>query len=201
MTALDWRHPAVLGEALARMARVMERWVTEHAATEVPLPWLVPERYVDATRPSWAPPQPATVHGSWVASGEQSFLQLAEEGRLPLSLRFIGWTPCVREETFGPHHHYTFIKAEVFEWVDPQRDEASQLEALVGAARDALAPETPGLLREVPLTDGTWDLELNGLEVGSYGVRVSPLSGRRYLYATALAEPRFSEALAMDAPT
>ncbi len=188
-------HPDIPARALARLARVMERWVEQENAREVPLAWMTPHAYVEVTRPAWAPEQPVTEHGYLVASGEQTFLQLAEEDRLPKAECYIGWTPCFRHETFDEQHHFAFLKAEAFAWLDETRPEDHQLIEWVERARRVLQDETEGDICPVPLEDGSWDLELNGVEVGSYGIRALPLTGRRYLYGTALAEPRFSFAL------
>lgn len=189
------KHALISAQSLARMSRVMERWVHGLGAVEVPLAWVVPEAYTEATRPAWAARQPSTPHGRLVASGEQTFLQLAEEGILPPGRRFIGWTPCFREENFDATHHYTFIKAEVFAWVDESVSVSDQLLCLIDGARRALQPETDLPIVPVPQSDGSWDLEIQGVEVGSYGMRRLPQSGRPYLYGTALAEPRFGFAL------
>ncbi len=45
---------------------------------------------------------------------------------------------------------------------------------------------------EIVATDEGWDLEVNGIEVGSYGFRQS--GGRRWACATGLALPRFDVA-------
>jgi Seryl-tRNA synthetase len=188
-------HPIIPAQSLGRLARVMERWIEECAAVEVPLDWMAQEPFVEATRPPNVPPQPQTPYGHLVASGEQTFLQLAEEGQLPFPGRYIGWTPCFRQETFDAQHHFYFLKAEVFAWLDETRDEQPQLLTILELARQVLQDETSEMVQPVSLEDGTWDLEVNGVEVGSYGIRRLPLSGRRYVYGTALAEPRFSFAL------
>ena len=188
-------HPNIPARALARLARVMERWVEEQGALEVPLAWMAPLPFVDATCPPGAPAQPLTDHGYLVASGEQTFLQLAEENRLPEAKVYIGWTPCFRHETFDDHHHFAFLKAEAFAWLDETRPDDLQLIEWVERARQVLQDETDADIRPVPLEDGSWDLELHGVEIGSYGIRAIPFSRRRYLYGTALAEPRFSFAL------
>lgn len=188
-------HPAIPAAALGRLARVMERWIEEEGATEVPLAWMVPRIYVDATCPPGRDPQPFTPHGHLVASGEQTFLQLAAADRLPDAGTFIGWTPCFRDEAFDALHHYAFVKAEIFAWTDPDRPEAEQIIGLVERARRVLQHETDAPILPHPLPDGTWDLTLHGIEIGSYGARSLLDGSRRYLYGTALAEPRFTRAL------
>lgn len=169
----------------------------------VDLPWVVPQKYSDATRPAGCR-DIATPCGSFVASGEQSFLQLREEGRLCSRTQgFVGWTPCLRDERrMDELHQHGFMKAEWFVPLKPGTDEAALLESLVqtqerlfielGTAAGSTADLRKALTREV-LTPEAVDILLAGIEVGSYGVR--EFLGARYLYGTALALPRFQQAL------
>lgn len=175
----------------------------------VSLPWVVPTRYTDVTRPPGAT-DVLTPHGALVASGEQAFLQLWDEAHLPPSrLGYIGWTPCFRDEpVLDDLHHHAFIKAELF--IPLEAACLAELDALEGPSQRLLArlveqqAEVFRLLasregrRGIPLVqervDGRQtDLLLAGIELGSYGLRC--FKDRAYLYGTALALPRFHVAL------
>lgn len=192
---VGWAHPPLPAEGLARMARVMGRWITQEGAVEVLLPWTAPDKYVDSTRPPNRR-RIATAQGQLVGSGEQAFCWLAGTGRLPAAPLMIGWSPCFRDEpVFDEHHHWGFLKAELFARVSPDGPEEDQLRALLARARGVLQPESVRLLKEEMQADGSWDLTLAGVEVGSYGIRQVPGTSHRYVYGTAIAEPRFGQAL------
>ena len=198
-------HASISPTALARIACALEMWVGD-GARHVDLPWVAPDQFVQASRPSDSFGQDvSTPHGQLLTSGEQSFCWLASQGLLDDGGPFVGWTPCFRdEERFDATHHYGFMKAEAFAWADDTslvlqvRGFASRA---LGVMRLLAGVGTP--IHMKPLEDGTVDLELGGVEVGSIGARRLPgcESGRTYLYATVMAEPRFSQALALARPS
>jgi hypothetical protein len=188
-------HPTFDAQTLARITRSVKLW-EEAGASFVSLPWTAPRAIIESTRPMWAGKDTQTQHDFLVASGEQSFLWLDEEGRLPENKLCVGWSPCFRDEhNFDDIHNYYFLKAEVYRRLGEGEDGERVLEQIVHTA--ACIMETIGGVRPTKVVMAPWqiDLELAGLEVGSYGCRPRP-NGRPYLYATALAEPRFSLALA-----
>lgn len=194
-------------DSLRLLDQALSLWVGEWGLTFVDLPWIVPAAYTAPTTPADRK-DITTPHGSFVASGEQSFLQLWSEGRLPASAEgYIGWTPCLRDEPqLDQHHQHGFMKAE---WFVPfpegavcgrvmarlatmlirQRMVFQHLAALSMGVRSYEAPEPTSVITGV----GQFDYELGSLEIGSYGGR--EFQGRRYLFGTALALPRFQQAL------
>lgn len=169
----------------------------------VNLPWIVPTQYSAITRPADRA-DIHTPHGVFVGSAEQSFVQYWEQGKLPAGAPgFIGWTPCLRDEpVLDSLHHFSFIKVELF-FELPARADArdvshelswvlTQQEAVFEAIARKAGYEHVPLLRERVSADQI-DLTLNGIEIGSYGVRA--LDRGRYIYGTALALPRFTQAL------
>ena len=169
----------------------------------IDLPWMVPKAFSDATRPSFCRDIP-TLHGSFVASGEQSFLQLWQEGRLPKRVAgYVGWTPCLRDEAvLDETHQHGFMKAE---WFVPLSKKLTaggheqQLMGLVGTQTDIFFEVAKVLgWRRKPFIHSEFtregvDLVLAGIELGSYGIRT--FNEKPYLYGTALALPRFTQAL------
>lgn len=196
--------PAVTGpfaaNSLLLLHRAVEWWVAQ-GFQYVDLPWMVPKEFSDATRPAYCR-DIESLHGSFVASGEQSFLQLWEQERLPAGAPgYIGWTPCLRDEVLDTTHQHGFMKAEWFVPLDPARDAMwrSWLLKLVGDQSVMFGTLTRRAGESLPpRAEAFWsgpeqiDLMIGGLEVGSYGRRF--FNGRPYLYGTALALPRFTQA-------
>lgn len=160
----------------------------------VNLPWLASRPVIEYTRPPQALGDDIyTPHGGLVASGEQSFIQLWLEGRLQPDTPYIGWTPCFRQESvFDALHHFYFIKAELFVLCESLDADNIQNGMVREATRYFVSQA--GTATVVPLPDSQMDIEVCGIEVGSYGRRKMP-SGETYVYGTALAEPRLSEAI------
>lgn len=102
-------------------------------------------------------------------------------------------SPCFRDDPVDEWHQKTFFKVELIVvgknplW-GPRKlaEEARRFFALHGAS---------GALLKT--TDDSVDVELGGIELGSYGWRrySSPEHTFEWTYGTGLAEPRFSMAL------
>lgn len=180
---------------LARFAAAGKAWIDE-GATWIDLPWQVPAEFTRATRPLFCHGRDVeTPHGTLLASGEQAFLWLDAQRRLPATC-LVGWTPCFRDEpVLDDWHQYGFIKLEAYRPLDGSADPQVELLAMVDRAQRHFRCWAAQDIVRRPLADGTIDLELNGHEVGSYGIRRHPtLTSRQYVYGTVLAEPRFSMA-------
>lgn len=125
----------------------------------------------------------------YVASAEQSFLQLEKDGRVfHDDYQYIALTPCYRDEWILDETHYNiFLKLEIFHY-NPTLPNGDYLWA--DAMRNFLQQE--GLPVELKPTDLGYDImDLSGLELGSFGYRTTP-KGVPYVYGTGLAEPRAS---------
>lgn len=174
------------------MGQVIE-WHRAQGARFINLPWMTAAGDARATKPDGHGEDIMTPHGVMVASGEQSFTKLAREGKLEGAPRYIAWTPCFRSEPdFDDTHHYYFLKAELFAWVEGPnpRQQVSEIARLASQALERWAGVD--LVRQ----DDEIELMAAGIEVGSAGIRQVPGDGRSYIYCTALAEPRFGQALA-----
>lgn len=156
--------------------------------TDISVPYVVDRDVSEVTLPQ---DKEATYHhGRKVYSGsaEQGFLQLMKDGQLPAG-KYMALTPCVRDDEPDETHAQVFMKLELI-WVDPP----GEMSALSVAAQATYVMKCFGIdAFSVPTDEAedSWDLETgSGLELGSYGIRV--YRGRRYIYGTGLAEPRFS---------
>lgn len=120
-----------------------------------------------------------------VASGEQSFLYLYLKGFLPKG-KYQTITPCFREEVFDETHTKYFIKNELIITDNVNRDE---LVKVVDTCKKFFEKE---LNRKVDIinTEEGFDLEVDEIEIGSYGIRSCGYLD--WIYATGLAEPRMT---------
>lgn len=155
-------------------------------------PWWVPSSIVDITRPK------DEKEGYFlqknqkelVASGEQSFLYLANQGLLPEG-KYQTITPCFREEVQGPMRRKFFMKNELIIAGSQDTDKLNELiEDCYNFFKKYI--ENSNKL-EIIQTDLGYDINYNNIELGSYGVRET--SFLKWIYGTGIAEPRFSRAL------
>lgn len=127
----------------------------------------------------------------YVASAEQSYIQLHKEGKLPNGM-YMAVTPCYRHERYVSNTHYLmFMKLELI---------------VVGGVTfancddiiDTVCDDARGFFlkqgHDVNRWDNNSEIDLttsNGVELGSYGYR-KMLDGTGYVYGTGCAFPRVS---------
>lgn len=131
-----------------------------------------------------------------VASAEQGFIDLERYSLLPDYVNFVSCTPCFRQIDAGrsKYHHPYFMKVELYVRLNEDDEAPAAAWELVHRASRFMKEHGAEDIRAVHLDDGSVDLEINGIEVGSYGYREHPEIGR-WAYGTGLAEPRFTQAL------
>jgi len=165
----------------------------------VEAPWIVQREFVYLTLPAGR--QAIEVgHGhALVGSAEQSFAELVSTGGLGPG-RYVAAGPCFRdEEVVDDVHRPAFMKVELIHVLE--RRERSPAARALDLAHDAL-----GFFRSVAGADRCtlqatgegYDVELNGLELGSYGLRT--MGDHLWAYGTGCAEPRLSTALHRAGP-
>lgn len=121
----------------------------------------------------------------YVGSAEQSFFQLIKNGFKPKE-SYMMITPCERSEKESEQHLNIFLKLELISMTKTYKD----------IVKDVLGfYKQQGFKPTVLNTNVGQDININGIEVGSYG-------NRKYLmnditYGTGLALPRISYALSM----
>ncbi len=149
-------------------------------------PWVVPGSVSAITFP-----EQMTAESVHVGSAEQGFLDLMLKGKLLTEQMYVSAGPCFRPQDAGkPDHEPWFFKVELFAIY--HIGEPLWMEDVMTDAFDYFQFET-GLTPDVVVTEDGKDLYLNGLEIGSYGVRT--YQGHSWVYGTGLAEPRLSLAL------
>lgn len=156
--------------------------------TYLDAPWLVSERAMSTTAPVEARLF-STFLGHLVASGEQSFIEMWLNGDLPEG-RFLCATPCFRDEPVVDElRRNYFFKVELIH-VNPGSDVTGAIDRMIREAEGFFNNFAP--TKRVPTELGT-DLEIAGVEVGSYGFR--QYHDLHWVYGTGCAEPRLSQAM------
>lgn len=149
-------------------------------------PWTVSEKVDNITKPSDRISfQLKHNDKCLVASGEQSFLYLYLKGFLPKG-KFQTVTPCFRFESFDFLHTKYFLKNEL---IVTDNVDTKQLVRIVEECAEFYQPMFKNTLDVVKTSDG-FDIEVDGKELGSYGIRSCEFLD--WIYATGCAEPRTS---------
>lgn len=139
-------------------------------------------------------------HDAWtmVGSAEQGFLQRIIDGNLDKNKTYLSCGPCIRkEEIYDDLHLPQFMKVELFRHCkDIKEADAVATEFIDNAFSYMRGFCLNDESIEKTETDdpSCIDIEINGIEVGSYGTRYYESVGW-WVYGTGLAEPRFSTAL------
>lgn len=176
--------------------------------TYLETPWWVSQDAVGHTLPRGVNPFVIRTHkwpGGWavedgppegflVGSAEQSMIHLMLTHSLSPGL-YVMAGPCFRNEiVVDEFHHQSFFKVELacvyLEGTLPSK-------TIFDIIKDAqvVHSRVGGVIPElVTMPDGKgYDLEVKGVEVGSYGQR--SLDGFGWVYGTGLALPRFTQAM------
>jgi hypothetical protein len=149
-------------------------------------PWTVSEKVDNITRPSHAVAYKLHHNGKClVASGEQSFLYLGLKGFLPKGV-YHTITPCFRDEYFDFLHTKYFMKNELINTKDVS---TQSLERMIDHSFEFYQQFFKKKL-EVVKTEIGFDIEVDGKELGSYGIRSCEFM--EWVYGTGCAEPRTS---------
>ena len=160
---------------------------------DVEAPWAVSQEIMDITAPAGSVLFPF-LNKLLVASGEQSFLQMVFDCRLPQG-RWQCTTPCFRDDKPDELHHNYFMKLELIDTGDTSHyslaDMLQKCHAFFSRYVKCRVESVvqPSLL---DLPNCSYDVvSAEGIELGSYGIRYHPLVGH-WVYGTGCAEPRLS---------
>lgn len=169
----------------ARLDRSI-KYFEKEGIPRIELPWTVTKSVSEITKPE--------CKSEWeifgknkvlVASGEQGFLYLYLKGFLPKG-RYQGITPCFRDDEIDLTHTKYFIKNEII--ITDDVSEKSLL-WLIDICKLFFEKELNKVV-DIVKTDEGYDLEVDGIEIGSYGIRKCDYL--EWIYGTACAEPRMS---------
>lgn len=190
---------------LAESVKYYER----HGFRYIDTPWLVQQKVNYTTKPRWAAPMHHYVKAldhtfHFVASGEQSFLQLQYEamksgGKLQGKYQTI--TPCYRDEDrIDSLRRIGFMKLEL---IDFSEITDLNLQYIVSVAMGNLGGYLPvmAMTNDQHTEHGIDIVDVrNHIELGSYGIREATIGGKtfQWIYGTGLAEPRLREVLKLQ---
>lgn len=151
----------------------------------IEVPWLVSLKAIRSTFSGDISPSIQNKYP--IGSGEQGFVELDLRGELPPG-RYITITPCFRNEPeVNDRTQLHFVKAELYDSTSYGSKYKLAGEAIVNFSTLAKS----GALTSVETPEGL-DINLNEIEIGSYGER--EYEGLRWAYGTAIALPRFDYA-------
>ena len=167
----------------SKIARAVE-FYRDRGFQYVEVPWVVHKEIIDITKPTDAK-YFNTFIGSLVGSGEQSFLSM----RKKLSGKYVCVTPCFRDEkSVDELHRNYFMKVELID-TDPDDLDKAYWD-MINISKEFF--ELYDFVDIINTEEGK-DIYINGLEVGSYGIR--SYKDFYWVYGTGCAEPRLSQAL------
>lgn len=181
---------------LALIHRAMEHY-KEEGCYYATVPYLVDPDIMAFTCPPGVIDKRLTHYDGkqYVASAEQSFLQMEKEGRLGSDQPpMMALTPCYRDESVLDDVHLNiFLKLEIFHYNPQALPGVNWAYFWAESMQSFFADE--GVWTHIVATEVGYDvLTKSDLELGSFGYRTSP-KGVQYVYATGLAEPRASIAI------
>lgn len=156
----------------------------------IEVPWIVGKDAIDVTKPQESR-YFETTFGHLVGSGEQSFLQIYNQ--LLSGRKYQCVTPCFRDEVNDDLHKMWFIKLELIQVLEKGQDFANMLQNVINDAWNFFNQFANEKQMQKTKQIDNIDIEINGIEVGSYGIRKH--QNYSWIYGTGLAEPRFSTAI------
>ncbi|MDW9481781.1 hypothetical protein GOB57_24335 [Sinorhizobium meliloti] len=170
-----------------RLARALDFYAAK-GFLRVELDWHAPKEICAITCPDEG--RMYAFDGEYlVGSAEQAFMDAQQRGSLPPG-RYVALTPCFRREKAVTETHLRhFMKVELFAAHEARGELAHEFALL---ATEFMQAETTQVVELVKTSEG-YDLEIGGIEVGSYAAR--KVDGMSWTCGTGLAEPRFSTAV------
>lgn len=172
-----------------------QSWWVAAGYRYIDVPYWVSERAIRMTLPKFLDHQhdifPVSNTGRHlVGSAEQSFCQMMLDGDLEPG-RYCAITPCFRDEVEDDLHQKHFMKLEILD----TSGATYALDRILSSAFEIMTAMSGFQSKNLKLIEyqGGYDINLGGVEIGSYGFREA--EGFGWAMGTGLAEPRFSVAL------
>ncbi len=161
----------------------------------IDVPWTVPKQVLKITcKEDHMFEDNKYLDNYLVGSAEQSFLDLIKRAKLTYG-KYCAVTPCFRNDVDDKLHQKYFMKVELIHYLEKFWTLEIDLETMIYDAKTFFSIHLPVNVVETrdKRSYSSYDIEHNGIELGSYGIRMH--ENIRWIYGTGLAEPRFSYAL------
>jgi len=177
-----------------KIAKSIEFYEKEQFS-RIEAPWWVSKEISEITKPAGVEDYFINHNQkALVASGEQSFLYMANKGRL-IKGQYQTTTPCFRDEPIGKLHKKCFIKTEL---IKTDRVNETELEKMIDVAyKFFLTYFDKNDIEIIQTGKQAFDIQTKNLEtpieLGSYGIRECEFL--EWIYGTGCAEPRLSRAI------
>jgi seryl-tRNA synthetase len=155
----------------------------------IDVPWTVSRDIIDITLPVGRVAFSADGHNFLVGSAEQSFLHLIINENLK-SGKYVAASPCFRDDEVDKYHQKYFFKVELIHYSSDASLDKSDLSNLIADTYSVLKNFSNKKIQFFKTKEG-YDLAIDGVEIGSYGIR--EFNGFNWVYGTGIAEPRFSQ--------
>ncbi len=165
----------------------------------IEVPWIISLDTMLITRPPGARLF-STFAGELVASGEQSFLEMRD--KLEKGKKYQCVTPCFRDEKVQDDLHLQYFLKNELIWLPDYKDVpySSLVYKMIEEAKGFFSGYDEDRTNEMKVVNNPMpnsfmnlDIEINGIEVGSYGLR--QVESFVWVYGTGCAEPRLSQAI------
>lgn len=161
----------------------------------IDVPWTVPEHVLKITcKENHMFENNKYLNNYLVGSAEQSFLDLIKRNKLRFG-KYCAVTPCFRNDEEDELHQKYFMKLELIHYANNWWTLNTNLEMMIHDAQTffSLFTDVTVVKTSDERSQESYDIEHNGIELGSYGIRQH--ENIRWIYGTGIAEPRFSYAL------
>jgi hypothetical protein len=155
----------------------------------IEVPWSVSKEIIDITLPPGLIAFPAEDQNFFVGSAEQSFLHLIINENLKCG-KYVAASPCFRDDKVDKYHKKYFFKVELIHYTNKRSLDKQDLNDVIVDAYSVFKSMTKKKILFHKMKDMV-DLEIDGIEIGSYGIRA--FKDFNWVYGTGIAEPRFSQ--------
>lgn len=159
----------------------------------IEVPWIVHESVNKMTLPNNVSSLTIENKGSLIGSAEQGILSLVVNNQLEKG-KYVACSPCFRNEPKLDRLHQTyFMKVELYNDLDVNENTVS---SMIQTVENFLLSEFENIRRYNIIKEKTnyeTDILLNGIEIGSYGIRT--INAHSWVYGTGLALPRLTLAM------
>jgi len=156
----------------------------------IDVPWVVPKDIINITIPRNKRSFQLYDDNHLVGSAEQSFLYMILNKSLK-SGKYVAASPCFRDDQVDYYHKKYFFKVELINYSENASLNKKDVDKMISDVKNVLLSFTNNKIKILNIDNLNQDLEIDGVEIGSYGLR--SYENFNWVYGTGIAEPRFSQ--------